>query len=164
MNEVLFIILFWVFIFWMYRKIKNERSKKIRVITAFTGEPQYNTSRIFYEDPRVIKLPSGYYMNTRNFIKVIVYGNNLKDKEITTGDEWLVSPKFSEIKPGDIILLESDKNSQVLRKVISSDGTNVNVIWKTEYGQVISEVYESWKILGILKYKLVKEYEECNMH
>lgn len=154
-------IIFILVICLLFWGIKIKRQRKVKVMVVSTGCPKVPFP-MPAEKPSVIKLPSGHYDNTRNFVKVIIFGDDLEDLGVVTGDEWLVSPKFSEIKPGDVVLLQVHKDSQVLREVsrVTEDGLETS--WKTWYDQVIQENYNFEDIFGVLRYKINLHVSEVN--
>ncbi|MDE6043396.1 MAG: hypothetical protein K2G07_07645 [Muribaculaceae bacterium] len=79
-----------------------------------------------------VRLSNGKYVNTRDFIRIIIHGNCMTPRNILNGEEWLVEPinqKLdikSQLRIKDVVLLFiEDKNSYIIRELSSfdTDGT-----------------------------------------
>lgn len=84
--------------------------------------------RQYDSSSKSVKLSNGKYVNTRDFIRIIIHGNCMTPRNILNGEEWLVEPINpnldikSQLKIKDVMLLYiNEKNCYIIRELSSFD-------------------------------------------
>lgn len=103
--------------------------KKDRIIEVEAGNTDDGCRLMQYESSsKVVRLSSGKYINTHNYIRIVIHGNCMTPRNIFNGEEWLVEPVNpsreieSQLKIQDVLLLYiEDKNSYIIRELVDFD-------------------------------------------
>lgn len=116
------------------------------------------------EGSKVIRLTDGRYINTRDYIRIMVYGGCMRPRNILNGEEWLVEPidkrkpLREQIKERDVLLIYvADKN---LYKIREFEGFNEDDSLATFYYEDNGAKHPSSKphtcksVCGVVRYAI----------
>lgn len=120
--------------------------------------PKYEVSS------KAIKLMNGRYVNTRDYIRIVVHGNCMKPRNIQDGEEWLVEPldkqkpPCSQIKEKDVLLIYL--KDEDLYKIREFEGFNADGSLQTFYYESDGTKHSSSRphaaetIQGVVRYAI----------
>ena len=116
------------------------------------------------EGSKVIRLTDGRYINTRDYIRIMVYGGCMRPRNILNGEEWLVErinklkPLEKQIRERDVLLIYvADKNLYKIRefKKFNEDGSLATFYYEdngTEHPSSRPHTRES--VCGVVRYAI----------
>lgn len=116
------------------------------------------------EGSKVIRLTDGRYINTRDYIRIMVYGGCMRPRNILNGEEWLVEPidkrkpLREQIKERDVLLIYlSDKNLYKIREFKDFNGNGLlNTFYYEENGteHASSHPHTPESVRGVVRYAI----------
>ena len=107
---------------------------------------------------------NGRYVNTRDYIRIVVHGNCMKSRNIQDGEEWLVEPLDkqkpfrSQIKEKDVLLIYL--KDEDLYKIREFEGFNADGSLQTFYYESDGTKHSSSRphaagtIQGVVRYAI----------
>lgn len=140
-------------------------AKKDKVIDVEAG-PTSECHRVFLKEeaaPKIIKLPNGKLVSSRNFVRIRIRGNCMEPRSIFNGEQWLVDridhkkAVGETIKKGDVVLIYlKDKNLFKIREVENINSTNFLDTIRYNNGERIksSKPHSYSDVIGIVKYAI----------
>lgn len=148
-------IIIWLVICILYGWASTMGRKQDTIFIVSTEEDYYFSS--ITSPSKVIKLSNGRYTNTRNYIRIRVYGNGLVYRGICDGEEWLVQPlkDYKTLMKKDIILLYV-KDSYILREFKGWKTSNdlLETLKYENSGHTKVEYYRVNQVKGIVRFSI----------
>ena len=125
-----------------------------------------SSSNLVKKKPCLIKLNNGSYINSHDFIRIIISGDCMVPRKILSGEEWLVKPIkkgtqiVEQISPHDILLIYlRDKNVYKIRE-FKQINANAPLMLDTFYYNSDGTIHPSSKphsvnsVIGVVKYSI----------
>lgn len=120
--------------------------------------------RQYDSSSKSVRLSNGKYVNTRDFIRIIIHGNCMTPRNILNGEEWLVEPINrnldikSQLTIRDVVLLFiEDKNCCIIRELSSfdTDGTMQTLRYNDDKSIHPSKRnHRLEQVLGVVRYAI----------
>lgn len=151
----------------LYGIASKQYAKKDRVMEVEAGPVAGSSDCAFHtktEPSRLVRLKDGRYVNTRDYIRIIVKGNCMRPRNIQDGEEWLVErinkwkPLDRQIKQRDVLLIYlADKNLYKIREFKDFNGNGLlNTFYYEENGteHASSHPHTPESVRGVVRYAI----------
>ncbi|MCM1522741.1 MAG: hypothetical protein NC039_08845 [Muribaculaceae bacterium] len=118
----------------------------------------------FESRSRVVRLESGRYVNTHDYIRVCIHGECMTPRNILNGEEWLVEPirqeaeLRSQLKERDVLLIYIQEKG--LYKIRELEAFNPDGSLKTIYygpdrvKRNSSRAHQASQVMGVVRYAI----------
>lgn len=167
MGTTTIIFLIFLSISILYGILRSKYQLTDTILAVEAGPTEYaDTTKFVHASSMAmtIQLLDGRYINSHDYIRIHVNGNCMKQRNILSGEEWLVKPvdkkqsPQSQLKQRDVLLIYiEDKNLYKIRELDSFGSNNqLKTFWydDNDNKHESSQLHRWESVIGVVKYAI----------